>query len=57
MLFLAPYNKAPRINFGPVKLHDKVEKSLLVVNPQDFKLKLNIKSSDLNINNIEVEIE
>jgi hypothetical protein len=57
MLLLAPFNKAPRINFGQVKPHEIVEKSLLVVNPQDFTLKLNIKNTDLNINNIEVEIE
>jgi hypothetical protein len=57
MLFLAPFNKAPKINFGQVKPHDIVEKSLLVVNPQDFKLKLIIKNTYLNINNIEVEIE
>ena len=57
MLILAPFNKAPKVNLGQVKIHDIVEKSVLIVNPQDFTLKLNIKNADLNIDNIEVEIE
>lgn len=57
ILILAPFNKAPKINFGQLKKNDIVEKSLLIINPQDFNVKLSIKNADLNINNLEVEIE
>ena len=57
LLILAPFNKAPKINFGQVKINQCIERSLLVVNPQEFGVKLNIKNTDLNIDNLEVEIE
>ncbi len=56
MLILAPFNKSPKINFGHVKLNHIVEKCLLIVNPQEFDLVLNVKNQDLNINNMNINI-
>ena len=57
MLFLAPYNKTLSINLGQLKINQSVEKSLVLVNPQDLTIKLKITNKDLNIDNLEVEIE
>ena len=56
-LTLAPFTKAPKINFGTVKLNNLVERNLLIINPQEFQVKLNVSSTDLKINNMEIIIE
>lgn len=55
-LTLAPFTKAPKINFGEVKLNTTVERTVLIVNPQQFEVKLNVTNQDLEINNMELTI-
>ena len=57
ILTLAPFTKAPKINFGTVKLNTLVERNLLIINPQDFEVKLNVSNQDLKINNMEIIID
>jgi hypothetical protein len=56
ILTLAPFTKPPKINFGQVKLNQQVERNLLIINPQQFEVKLNISNQDLKINNMEITI-
>lgn len=55
-LTLAPFTKPPKISFGEVKVNTMVERTVLIVNPQDFDVKLNVTNQDLEINNLEVSI-
>jgi hypothetical protein len=57
ILTLAPFTKAPKINFGTVKLNSLVERNLLIINPQDFEVKLTVSNQDLKINNMEINID
>lgn len=57
MLTLAPFTRPPKISFGTVKVNESVEKSLLIVNPQEFGMELNVVNSELNINNIKLFID
>lgn len=56
-LTLAPFTKAPKISFGSVKLNTLVERNLLIINPQQFEVKLNVVSQELSIDNMELSIE
>lgn len=38
VLTLAPFTKAPKINFGQVKVNTLVERNLLIINPQQFEV-------------------
>lgn len=55
-LTLAPFCKAPKINFGEVKVNTIVERTVLIINPQQFDVKLNVTNQDLEINNMELLI-
>jgi hypothetical protein len=55
-LTLAPFTKAPKINFGQVKVNQAVERNLLIINPQEFEVKLKVSNDDLKINNMEITI-
>jgi hypothetical protein len=57
ILTLAPFTKAPKINFGQVKVNTLVERNLLIINPQQFEVKLNVKNQELAIDNLELTIE
>lgn len=57
ILTLAPFTRPPKINFGTVKLNSFVERNLLIFNPQQFPVELNINSSELNINNIRLRVD
>ena len=57
VLTLAPFTRPPKINFGQVKLNSSVERNLLIINPQQFSVELNINSNELNINNIRLTLE
>lgn len=57
ILTLAPFTKPPKISFGTVKLNESVEKMLLIVNPQQFNVELNVTNTELNIDNIKLMIE
>lgn len=57
VLTLAPFTRPPKISFGTVKVNESVEKSLLITNPQDFDMELNVFNNELNINNIKLNIE
>lgn len=46
MLVLAPFSKSPKINFGQLKLNESVERSLKIVNPQEFNVKLKLKKNE-----------
>jgi len=56
-LTLAPFTKAPKISFGTVKLNTLVERNLLIINPQQFEVKLNVVSQELAIDNMELLID
>lgn len=57
ILTLAPFTKPPKINFGQLKINDSVERSVLLINPQQFDLDLVVTNNELNINNIQLKIE
>lgn len=57
ILTLAPFTKPPKINFGQVKLNETVERNLLIINPQQFQLELNVTNTELNIDNIRLTLE
>lgn len=57
ILTLAPFTKPPKINFGQLKENDTVQRSVLIINPQEFDLDLNVTNNDLNINNISLTID
>lgn len=57
LLTLAPFTKAPKINFGELKVENTVEKNLLIINPQEFRVELNIKNNELNIDNFQLALE
>jgi hypothetical protein len=42
ILTLAPHQRAPIINFGLVKTDHRIEKVLVIKNPQQFQVKLNV---------------
>lgn len=56
ILTLAPFTKPPKINFGKLKENESVQRNVLLINPQDFDLELNISNNELNINNIHVTV-
>ena len=56
VLTLAPFTRPPKINFGTVKLNQLVERNLLIINPQQFEVVLNVSNQDLRINNMEITI-
>lgn len=56
VLTLAPFTKAPKINFGQVKPNTLVERNLLIINPQQFEVKLNVQNQELAIDNMEIII-
>ena len=57
VLTLAPFTKAPKINFGQVKMETTVERNLLIINPQQFEVKLTVKNQELAIDNMELTID
>ena len=56
ILTLAPFTRVPKINFGEVKVNTLVERILLISNPQEFTVRLNVTNQDLDINNMEIDI-
>lgn len=57
ILTLAPFTQVPKINFGQIKPQQTVEKNLLIVNPQQFRVELNVVNGELNINNIKLTLD
>jgi hypothetical protein len=57
VLTLAPFTRPPKINFGTVKINEIVDRNLLILNPQQFQVELNVSSNELNINNIHLVLE
>ncbi|RNA10121.1 abnormal spindle-like microcephaly-associated -like protein, partial [Brachionus plicatilis] len=57
ILTLAPFTKPPKINFGQLKINESVQRSVLIINPQQFDLDLIVTNNELNINNIQLKIE
>lgn len=56
-LTLAPFTKAPKISFGNVKVNTLIERNLLIINPQQFEVRLNVVSQELQIDNMELVID
>lgn len=56
-LTLAPLTRTPKINFGHTKVNCQVERDLLIINPQQFQVKLNVFTKDKSIDNMELTIE
>ena len=56
ILTLAPFRRVPKINLGEVKVNTLVERILLITNPQEFTVRLNVTNQDLDINNMEIDI-
>ena len=50
-LTLAPFTKPPKVSFGTVKLNETVERTVIIINPQQFQVDLNVSNEQLNINN------
>ena len=57
VLTLAPFTKPPKISFGQVKVNEIVERYVLIINPQQFKVDLNIVNQALNLNNYPMSLE
>jgi hypothetical protein len=57
VLTLAPFTKAPKINFGQVKMDAQVERNLLIINPQQFEVELKVSNQDLKIEDMIIKIE
>jgi hypothetical protein len=57
VLTLAPFTKAPKINFGQVKVDAQVERNLLIINPQEFEVELKVSNRDLKIEDMIIKIE
>jgi hypothetical protein len=57
VLTLAPFTKAPKINFGQVKIDAQVERNLLIINPQQFEVELKVSNQDLKIEDMIIKIE
>jgi hypothetical protein len=57
VLTLAPFTKAPKINFGQIKVNAQVERNLLIINPQQFEIVLKVSNQELNIDDMLIKIE
>jgi hypothetical protein len=56
ILTLAPFTRPPKINLGQVRANHSSARHLLIINPQQFTVALNINSTELHINNIALEL-